>query len=270
MLGERAIRADRLGGGCVADVRLIRLASGMSVVAKVGATAAAEAAMLGYLAERSELPVPAVLGVEDDLLLLEHIEHDGVRSEAGEREAAEMLAALHEIEASAFGMGMETLIGPLPRRAGWERSWVRFWAEHRLLPMGECALSAGGIDRGLHGRLTGLVDRLVELVPEAPAASLVHGDVWGGNVLWRGGRVAGFIDPACHHAHAEVELAFIRLFSKFGGVFWERYGELRGLDAAFERERVHVYQLEPLLVHATLFGSGYASGIDRALSAIGF
>jgi hypothetical protein len=46
----------------------------------------------------------------------------------------------------------------------------------------------------------------------APPAALLHGDLWGGNLLVREGRLAAFIDPACYHGDAEVDLAMLCLF----------------------------------------------------------
>ena len=108
-----------------------------------------------------------------------------------------------------------------------------------------------------------LCGRLPDLIGEAAPPSLIHGDVWGGNVLVRGGRIAAFVDPAIHYADAEVELAFSTLFGTFGEPFFRRYGELRPLRPGFFEARRDLYNLYPLLVHTALFGVQYARSVGR-------
>ena len=91
--------------------------------------------------------------------------------------------------------------------------------------------------------------------PEPP--SRIHGDCWSGNVLWSGGR-GWLIDPAAQGGHRETDLAMLALF---GAPYLDRilaaYSDVAPLAAGW-RDRVPLHQLHPLLVHACLFGSGYA------------
>lgn len=259
-----------LSGGCVADVVLAQLEGGGCVVVKHGGESyLIEALMLRTLAERSGLPVPAVLHAEPGLLVLEHIEHDGRAGPAAERHAAELLASLHGVRGESFGFGQDTLIGPLSQPCAPTVSWIEFYADRRLRHFGDLARDRGSVSSNCHDRLRRLADRLDEYIDEPSHPSLVHGDVWSGNVLCSGGRVAAFIDPATHFAHPEVELAFITLFSTFGRAFFDRYHEIRPIPDGFFKARRHVYLLYPLLVHAILFGGGYAQQIESSLDRIG-
>jgi len=106
-------------------------------------------------------------------------------------------------------------------------------------------------------------------LPEPERPSLIHGDMWGGNVLCRNGAVAGFVDPAIYYADAEIELAFSTLFSTFGDAFFSRYRELRDIRPGFFETRVPLYNLYPLLVHVRLFGGGYVAQVERTLTRFG-
>lgn len=283
LLGREPSRLSPLGGGCIADVRRADFADGSPpVVVKhdpsPGSTLACEAFMLRWLAERTRLPVPRVLAAEADLLVLEFFDAgDGITPPA-QRHAAELLADLHGVrpegaDADRFGFERDTVIGPLTQPNGWMGSWVAFFRERRLLYMAEEARRAGQITTSLHRRVETLAARLGELIDEPPHPSLIHGDVWSGNVLCRGGRVAAFIDPAIAFAHPEQELAFSTLFGTFGAPFFERYGELRPIRPGFfdgPRPRRDVYNLYPLLVHARLFGGSYAADVDSILRRLGF
>jgi fructosamine-3-kinase len=100
--------------------------------------------------------------------------------------------------------------------------------------------------------------------PEPPAR--LHGDLWSGNVLWGRDGKAWLIDPAAYGGHREVDLAMLRLFGSPGPQFTAAYEERFPL-APGHAERVELYQLFPLLVHAALFGGGYAASAERVARA---
>ena len=187
-----------------------------------------------------------------------------------ERHAAELLAGLHSIsDGRGYGFEWETVIGGLPQPNGWESSWADFYGEKRVGHMARLARDAGRVDAGLVRRVERLCGKLDGLIGETDGSSLVHGDVWSGNVLSGGGRVAAFIDPAIHFADREVELAFITMFNTFGEAFFDRYDELMPIREGFFEERRELYLLYPLLVHARLFGGGYVSSVEGVLGRYG-
>jgi fructosamine-3-kinase len=267
-LGRAVVATRPLGGGCVADVRAVELDDGSRCVVKLAVAGGLEieAWMLRYLATRTRLPVPAVLHSDDTLLVLQHVICDEGRiGPTAERDAADHLAALHEVSCARFGLERDTVIGGLPQPNPWSDSWRAFFRDRRLLFMGRRALDAGAISSQCFARLESLCGRLDGWLPEPDHASLIHGDVWAGNVLVDRGRVASFLDPAIYFADAEVELAFTTLFSTFGDEFFRRYAERRPLAPGFFELRRDLYNLYPLLVHAVLFGHGYGESVDRML-----
>lgn len=268
-LGRRPNRLRPLAGGCVGDVALADLGDGERVVVKSAADAGArldiEGRMLRYLAERSALPVPVVLHVEPTLLIMDYIEPRAGGEASLDLHAADLLADLHEISSPDFGLEFDTLIGGLRQPNQPSRSWIDFFRERRLLHMAGEAAGAGRLPEDLHTRIRRLADRLDDLL-EAPARpSLIHGDVWAGNVIPGPSGVGAFIDPAIHYADAEIELAFIALFGAFGQRFFDRYRERRGIRDGFFERRLDLLNLYPLLVHVRLFGGGYVASVERIL-----
>ena len=270
-LGRKAANARPLSGGCVGEVYRVELEDGDTVVVKIdtGASAALsiEGWMLDYLGERSTLPVPRVHHADDALLIMDFVETAGSLGAEGERHAADLLAALHDITADAYGLERDTLIGGLPQSNTPRESWTAFYAEHRLVNMARQAERARRIDSRLCARVEKLASRLDRHIDEPAAPSLVHGDVWSGNVLANNGRVAAFIDPAIYYADPDVELAFIDWLHCFGRAFFERYQEHRPIRDGWPERRT-IYQLYPQLVHARLFGGGYVDEVDRNLSRL--
>jgi fructosamine-3-kinase len=110
------------------------------------------------------------------------------------------------------------------------------------------------------------VERICERIdqlagPREPVARL-HGDLWSGNVLaGRDGR-PWLIDPAAYGGHREVDLAMLGLFGGPSRRFFDAYAEVWPLADGWE-ERAGLWQLFPLLVHAVLFGGGYASSVEQ-------
>jgi fructosamine-3-kinase len=272
VLGQAVVQRTSLHGGCIADVAKVELADGTLVVEKRRRGAAAggnlelEGWMLGYLARESRLPVPEVLLASADQLVLAYVPHEaGSSAEAAQVDAARQLAALHAITRERFGLERDTLIGPLPQANQPTARWVDFFREHRLLAMSASAEASGRLPPAFARRLERLAAKLDALLAEPEAASLLHGDLWAGNLLYGADRVAAFIDPAIYFGHPEVEIAYTTLFGGFGESFYAAYAEARGIGSGFFEERADLYNLYPLLVHVQLFGRGYLAPIDRTL-----
>lgn len=229
-----------------------------------------EAFMLRELAVLSDLPVPGVLHCDPSLLAMEWIDNEGPpSSEAHERHAAELLAALHNHSAPRFGYGRNTVIGGLIQQNGEMESWVEFFAQKRLLVMARIARGERVLEAREFDRLEALIEQLGQYLEEPAKPSLLHGDLWQGNILVQGDQIAGFIDPAIYFGHREAELAFTTLFGTFGPAFFDAYGALYPLDPDFFEVRKDIYNLYPNLVHAVLFGRSYVPAVLRVLDRLG-
>ncbi len=265
------VSCDQLTGGCVADVRKCFLDTGLTVVAKQTADAGIEAAMLATLAGTG-LPVPEVLHHEHDLLILSWVDNDGRSEIVTEQHAADLLAGLHSHDhARAFGRyghPYDTRIGGLHQPNPPTASWVEFFRDHRLRFMARCAYDAGRLDARTLRRVESFATVLADEIDDPPHPSLIHGDVWAGNVLTRAGQIVALVDPAIYHAHHEAELAFITLFSTFGPAFFDRYRQQMRIEPGFAA-RAAVYNLYPLLVHVRLFGGTYAGQVESTLATFG-
>ncbi len=271
-LGERLRSARPLGGGCIGEVYRVELEDGTPLVAKVDREAEAhlerESYMLRYLRENSDLPVPEVYHGSQTLLLMEFIEGSSRFSKGAEHHAAELLAALHDVSADAYGHEQNTLIGSLDQPNPWNESWVEFFRDNRLLHLADVAQESGRLPLEDRKRIDQLAGKLEGLIEEPEKPSLIHGDVWSANVLATGDSISAFLDPAIYHADREMELAYINLFNSFGQDFLDRYREIRGIRDDFETRR-DVYNLYPLLVHVYFFGGGYLGSVQNTLSRFG-
>lgn len=251
------------------------LANGAAVAVKTGTPdleghLETEAFMLRELARLSELPVPQVFHADASLLVMSWIDNDGGPSgPAQQRHAAELIAALHASARDRFGYARDTVIGGLWQPNPQGDCWVDFFRDHRLMHFSRLANERGHMPAALLARLEVLAGRLERYLAEPPHPALLHGDLWGGNVLVRGTRIAGFIDPAIYIGHPEIELAFATLFGTFGENFFEAYRTLAPFEADFFEIRRDLYNIYPNLVHAILFGPSYLAPVARTLDRLG-
>lgn len=270
--GARVAAAEPVGGGCISRTLRLALSDGGRAFLKIAeshdpALLAAEAASLALLRGTSTVRVPAVLAQQDDMLLLEWLEPGSGDATAWAGLGRE-LAALHRCSGSWGGVP-DNFIGALPQANGPARDWASFWAERRLQPQLRLAGARLGVED--RRRFDALLSRLEDLLGpgEAEGPSLLHGDLWSGNVHMLAAGGAALVDPASCYGHREVDLAMAELFGGFAPAFHAAYQEAWPLAADWPRRRA-VYQLYYLLVHVNLFGSGYVPRTREALRAAGF
>lgn len=172
--------------------------------------------------------------------------------------------------AGEYGWHLDNVIGSLPQANGWTRSWPEFWTRRRLRPLVRSLRTAGALSVRQAAVVDAAADSMAEFVgpaADADGPSLLHGDLWSGNVLFDGAGKPVLIDPAVYVGHREVDLAMARLFGGFGAAFYRAYEEAWPLRPGHEA-RLSAYQLYPLLVHARLFGGSYASRAVAAAEAV--
>lgn len=263
LIEHQRIRTTPLPGGDTCRAERLTLDDGSSVFAKSlpGAAPgffAAEAAGLRWLREAAAVPVPEVVALTDEMLLLSWIERGRPIADTV-TDLGRALAVLHAVGAAEFGAPWPGWIGSLPLDNTPASSWPQFYAEQRVRPYLRLARDADRIDAADAAVVDRVLDRLDQVAgPTEPPARL-HGDLWIGNVLWSAAGPAYLVDPAAHGGHRETDLAMLALF---GCPHLERllaaYAEQAPLAEGW-RDRVGLHQLHPLTVHAALFGDGYGA-----------
>ena len=269
---------ERVAGGSINRCHRWPTGSG-PVFVKVAASAAAsmleaEADGLAELASANAVRVPRVLACgaagASAFLALEWLEA-GVATQESEERLGSRLAAQHAVIAREFGWRRDNTIGSTSQANGTMASWPEFFRERRLRPQLERAVA-----RGFGALLEGPGERLLAGVEELlkthrPAASLLHGDLWGGNWLVTAGGEPTIFDPAVYYGDREADLAMTRLFGGFGSRFYRAYAAAAPLPPGAEL-RCGLYNLYHVLNHANLFGGGYAESardmIQRLLAEL--
>jgi fructosamine-3-kinase len=269
-----ATDARRVGGGDINEAWRVTLADGRTAFVKTRADAgpgeyAAEAAGLRWLAEPGALRTPRVIDLGGDYLALEWIE-PGRLDTAGAEELGRGLAATHAAGAPDFGdpqlggsrTGVPSRFGSLSLPNDVTADWSSFYAERRLRPLAALAQERGALsDTGVCA-VERVSERIADLTGPAEPPARLHGDLWSGNVMADAEGHPWLIDPSAYGGHREVDLAMLRLFGAPSERVFAAYAEVAPLTDGWE-ERVQLWQLLPLLVHAVLFGGSYPAMVER-------
>ena len=267
---------DRLSGGDINKAYGLTLNTGDKIFMKANAKSnaaffTAEAAGLSAIASTKAISTPKIIctGTDDgedvgySFLLLEFIKSSGKIKTYWETFAQE-LAAMHRADVGKeFGFSQDNFIGARPQQNTLASSWISFFRDQRLAPQFKAADSYfTPADRE---KITKLLDNMDRFLIEPEQPSLLHGDLWSGNVMCGSDGKAMLIDPACYVGHHEADLAMTELFGGFPQSFYDVYKEAFPLQPGYE-ERRDLYNLYQLLNHLNLFGPTY---LEPVLSIVG-
>ena len=228
----------------------------------------AESLGLAALAATASVRVPQVIlhGVADQhaYLVLEYFE---LHRNGNTALFAAQLAALHRVQSPQFGWIQDNTLALTPQHNTWSPDWLSFWREQRLGFQLELAAH-----NGFRGRVQELGKQVMNALPDlfagySPAASLLHGDLWGGNYAFLEDGTPVIFDPAPYYGDREADIAMTELFGGFDHDFYAAYQAEFPLDAGYTR-RKNLYNLYHILNHCNLVGSSYlsqAEGMMREL-----
>jgi len=296
-LGVTVESVTPVSGGCISQTGKI-VSSGGTFFAKWGEAEIAQT----YAPEREGLNrlralcgiirVPEVIDLVlldsgEGMLLMEWIDV-GSPTEKCWSDLGAGLAELHEanVQRPEYGFDVDNFIGGSVQKNDWRDDWAQFFCDCRLQPQWEAAGRAGLLSPGWSSLFSQILEMVSSLLPSMPRNSLVHGDLWSGNVLADMTGRPVIIDPAVYYGHGEVDLAMSTLFGRFPDVFYRAYNEAAsestiagpavnrraisgGAGGARYRDTVYlIYNLYHLLNHLNLFGTGYQSSVESTMRSI--
>ncbi|MCR5673620.1 MAG: fructosamine kinase family protein [Lachnospiraceae bacterium] len=238
----------------------------------------AEYSGLEAIASTKTLKTPKVLcmGIDESagisFLMMEMIER-GQSAKDCAQVFGQRLAKMHSADTSAFvrggrfGFVSDNFIGATKQINTCKDSWIEFFAICRLEP--QLKMAAHYFERDILQKLISALDRLDTILVEPDHPSLLHGDMWSGNIMTGSDGQAMLIDPAAYVGHAEADIAMTELFGRLPGDFYRSYAQ-SGLLAEGYEDRRDMYNLYHLLNHLNLFGRSYLSPVCATMRKYGF
>ncbi|QFY89208.1 fructosamine kinase family protein [Magnetovirga frankeli] len=265
-------QSRHLGGGCINDALMLSQGDQHWFVKLNRADRLemfeAEAAGLHALADTGAIRVPRPLcsGIDagQSFIVLEYIDLGGRGDGA---EAGRQLARLHGCQAERFGWWRDNHIGSTPQANAWCDQWIDFWRERRLGPQLKLLQRKGLLAARPLARAEQLLERFPALIDHRPAPSLLHGDLWGGNLGYDRQGMPVIYDPAVYYGDREAEIAMTELFGGLGRDFYTAYNQVWPLDAGYKTRKT-LYNLYHILNHANLFGGSYLGQAQSMIESL--
>ena len=191
-------------------------------------------------------------------LLLEFIP-SGTKNSDFWRVFGSQLAQLHSVQSDQFGLDHDNYLGSLPQQNSYRTDAISFYTEMRLEPQLKLAR-----EKGHNLPDASILFKNCESIIPKEKASLIHGDLWGGNYLVDANGRPCIIDPAVAYAPREMDIAMTRLFGGFDNQMISSYQDYFPLENDWE-QRIELWQLYYLLMHLNVFGASYKSQVTEII-----
>ena len=264
-------RVEIVSGGCINQALALVTTTQELFFLKVNADApadmfACESEGLAALALAGGLRIPEVFFYGNGFILMTYLQHSSACPNYW-RLLGAGLAVIHNHSNPRFGFKGDNYIGASRQVNAWMDDGYEFFAINRLLFQAQKAFETGLLDVEELRRAERIAGKLSSLIPGQPA-SLLHGDLWHGNVITDSRGFPALIDPAVYYGWAEADLAMTTLFGKFPAAFYQAYTEQRHLEPGYE-ERFPIYNLYHILNHVNMFGGSYLPDARRILEIYG-
>ena len=267
-----SIDSQPIGGGCINETHIVQM-DGQHWFVKLNSIDKldmfeAEMEDLSILnsAHALRVPEPLICGSTEtrSYLIMEAI--TAGNSANAMRVAGEQLAALHHSTQPRFGHQRDNYIGATEQINSVESDWLTFWREHRLGYQLKLAHKKGLSDTSM-ALGEQLIDALPHFLDHSPKASLLHGDLWGGNIMTDQHGLPVIYDPAIYYGDRETDLAMTYLFGGFTADFYQAYQANYALTDGHEVRRT-LYNLYHILNHFNLFGGSYDQQAHRMMRSL--
>lgn len=246
---------------------IYKISSEKPIAVKVIPEAEAAAAEFSglKLLQKNNVRIPELYGMAEDngiyYIIMEYLEGKGRQKES---ELYPVLRNLYSAESEFWGFEKSNFIGPLPQPNRKSRTFSEHFWNDRLFVQCSRAESAGLLKSDFRDRLERVFESCVKKWKlDALKPRLIHGDLWTGNILYSDEK-AYLIDPSVSYGNPEQDIAMLHLFGNPGRTVTSAICDEFGCGKGFQ-ERIHFWQIYPLLVHLNLFGSSYFRSLSAAL-----
>ena len=217
---------------------------------------------------QNNLIIPEVIAFKNfpnvEILLMEWIDMQNFDQKNLGKGLGEMHLNSTESNPEIFGYPIEGFIGLTNQKKGWENNWIDCFLNLRIIPQ-LSILKSNFLDKET-------LDKVIEknrsdLFNHKPINTLIHGDLWSGNVGIDKSCRGVIFDPASWWADNEVDIAMTKLFGGFGREFYEEYHKIFPIRDGFEK-RIIIYNFYHVLNHANMFGGAYLKQVQNYVKEI--
>ncbi len=228
---------------------------------------AVEAKSLKFLSGLNLTIFPNVFYFDNEILIIEFIENDKIKPSGFDNNFLETILNIHSFSNNKFGFKFDTQIGGMKQPNEYDSNWANFFSNQRLLIMYEAISRTSPMPNKINIKIEKLIKKISEFIPDNPKPSLVHGDLWEGNMLFKNKKLVGLIDPGIFYGHNEMELAYLRWFKIVDKKFIQKYDNYSKLNKNYY-EYEPIYQLYYSLSNIHLWSRNYINDTAKLLKKI--
>ena len=209
---------------------------------------------------------PKLINYNNKYLVIEYLANDENKPGKTNLDFLKSVIKIHSVSNNLFGFDFNTQMGALEQINTFEESWVKFYLNNRLIPMFELANKKENMGKFINEKIYYIFKNLQNFIPNDPKPSLLHGDLWEGNILFQNNKFAGLIDPGSFFGHNEMEIAYLRWFnpSFIDSNFLEKYSVYIKLEKNYLDYEL-IYQLYYALCNVALWDKSYVEETKKIL-----
>lgn len=227
-----------------------------------------EADSLTYLSKILPSLFPKVKFRSANLIIIDFIKHNNIKKNNYQITFAKEILKLHTITNNKYGFYFDAQIGGLRQSNSFESNWIEFFLNKRLNMIFEKINTDDPMPKLINQKIEKLMKNINNYLPKNPNISLLHGDLWEGNILFNNGKLVGLIDPGIYFGHHELEIAYLTWFKFIDDTFLNFYSKRLNIDKYFHKYEP-IYQLYFSLLNVNLWDKNlYLKDTNNLLNKI--
>ena len=212
---------------------------------------------------------PEIVAFNKNILIINFIKNDNSYSKLSLDTLLNTIIKIHSIKSKKFGLNFDTQIGGVMQPNKQDLSWCNFFLENRLNYIFELISKSNSMPSEINIKVEKLLKKLNEFLPSNIHPTLLHGDLWKGNILFLKNKFVGLIDPGSFYGHNELEIAYLKWLSPelINNNFVEKYSEHFKIDKNYYIYEP-IYQLYYSLMNVYLWNRLYIQEVIKILKKI--
>ncbi len=212
---------------------------------------------------------PKIINYNDEFLIMSFINNNDDQPNKTNDDLLNAIISLHSKKSENYGFSFDSQIGGLKQINSSSKNWLEFYRDKRLGYIFNLVNKNQPMDETINAKIDSLIKKIENFIPNNPISSLLHGDLWEGNILFKNKKFVGFIDPGSFYGHNELEVSYLRWFNpKFiDENFLNKYNDHIKIDKYY-LEYEPIYQLYYSLLNVYLWDRSYIKDVGKLLEKI--